>query len=968
TLSPKSGISFENGAQQIPYRYAGNTLTIPYQDIYIDEQTTSVATKTALGALDINGSFVGGAYTNFNDGGFTHTIAGDFGLKRDQTANLTGTFRFDGVNQNIAANVFRNVIFAGSGTKTNTTVSILAPGDGSYVTETVNNGLWKIMADLTINSGVSVDAANNAITASGNWFNTGVFSHTNTVTFNNSSLKQISGQFNNLILGPSGNSTLQLAGKLVLAGNLSLTANATMDFQNDTLEVKGNFTLTGFTLTYSNMGTLVFSGAGDQTINLDGTTERVLNNIVMKNGGTKTFSDYTSFTVNGNINIGSGTTFYAGGDVTATTWTVFGNWINNGGALIHNGTLNFNGIKKTIGPYFTSFSTLSLDGNSKTTLTSSIEVRSDLTITSSDTLDAGTGNTIEVKRHWTNSGWFETNNNNTVKFSGPSSQTLNSGGTGAGKQFYNVIVDKTVGRTATLSADMIILNDLTVLNGTFALATRKLTIGGNFSNSSTMTQSTTSTITFAAGSGTHSIAPGAFTFPGDVVFNQGATATYNMNENASFSRRVRLQSGLFSLNKQQVTFSDSLIIYNGAKALVNQSAVLKLNNSLTVENGGEIAIVGVSDTVATVTQAASTAYSFKVKSGGKIQARYYQFSFMNINGITLDLGSQVDAVNDFSDGIFSNGTSSGTYLTYLGTPGAAGVVNHIDTISNVTFNLISFGTNVSRTDASLTDTLLFYNYGGASGGENNDNDVNNLVRWATDAKIWLTSGTQDWHTDANWNPPGVPGPTENVIIPGTGNQPLISSSVAVKKLTIQAYGTVAFLANANLTINDDLLIEASGVLNATSTSDTIKIGGNMIVNGAYTSGSSSKLYFFGTGSVKIVDFNSYTPNDLIFDGVSRTWVLQQLLTVQRDFKILNGAVDVNNYQLSVVGNWQNNGQLIYRTGIVRFTGTNQSISGTNNEFYDLYLQGTGTKTLSSNLNVHRDVYFSSVTTILNAQT
>lgn len=113
------------------------------------------------------------------------------------------------------------------------------------------------------------------------------------------------------------------------------------------------------------------------------------------------------------------------------------------------------------------------NANTLTLSTNTFDVDNNLTITDG-TLDADVN--IEVGGNWTNNATFDPGTNE-VEFDGTS--TVTTGGTGAGKAFYDVELD---GTSATLAGDINIDNDFTMTSGTWDVSGTDydMYITGNF--------------------------------------------------------------------------------------------------------------------------------------------------------------------------------------------------------------------------------------------------------------------------------------------------------------------------------------------------------------------------------------------------------------------------------------------------------------------------------------------------------
>lgn len=93
-------------------------------------------------------------------------------------------------------------------------------------------------------------------------------------------------------------------------------------------------------------------------------------------------------------------------------------------------------------------------------------------------------------------------------------------------------------------------------------------------------------------------------------------------------------------------------------------------------------------------------------------------------------------------------------------------------------------------------------------------------------KTWTGAISTDWNTGSNWSPVGVPTPTDDVIIPDVGNDPVISTAAVAKSVTVQASGSL--INKSILTING---ATEQGILNNGTVSNTgsLIIGSTSIV-------------------------------------------------------------------------------------------------------------------------------------------
>lgn len=219
---------------------------------------------------------------------------------------------------------------------------------------------------------------------------------------------------------------------------------------------------------------------------------------------------------------------------------------------------------------------------------------------------------------------------------------------------------------------------------------------------------------------------------------------------------------------------------------------------------------------------------------------------------------------------------------------------------------------------------------------------------STNGGQWTGNVSNDWSTAANWCSGVVPLSTTNVVIPaGATRMPEISTSVTCNNLTIDAGATLT-----------------------TTATGTLNIGGTLTGNGTFTS--------LGT-----TNFNG-TAGQQTFSGVSQFYnltisnpsglLLPGLVTVNNNLTIAAGTLNLNNFNISVKGNWVNNSSaaaLTAGTTTVTFNGTTaQSIGGTfSTNFNNLSISGTAnTVSLLANINIAGDLSVTSGTFDLGAFT
>ena len=343
---------------------------------------------------------------------------------------------------------------------------------------------------------------------------------------------------------------------------------------NDAIDVEGDFALTNGTVNCNGKDQNV---AGNFTIDV-GTT--------YVKGGVLTFDGSTIFTDNASQNIGTVVIGLSPDDVTLAS-NLIADYI----------TIN--------------------DTDSFTTDGYDIDLTWNMTINGAGILDAtsGTGGTTSINMggNWNNniSGIF-TAGNSTVNFdfNNPSGvQAITSGGTGAGKAFYNLIASGT--SDISIVGDLEATGDLTNSSGDFRTNNYDLIVGGNLENAGTL-DTTASEDIYVGGSwtntGTFDAATGTVTFNGtgtqDLV--SGGDGFYNLTHSGTGDLRINddlavtgdlvNSAGKMDTNDtfNNITVTGDVTV-SGGELEIDPIATLITGGTLTVSGGTLDAVSGVLD-------------------------------------------------------------------------------------------------------------------------------------------------------------------------------------------------------------------------------------------------------------------------------------------------------------------------------------------------------------------------------------
>jgi len=187
-------------------------------------------------------------------------------------------------------------------------------------------------------------------------------------------------------------------------------------------------------------------------------------------------------------------------------------------------------------------------------------------------------------------------------------------------------------------------------------------------------------------------------------------------------------------------------------------------------------------------------------------------------------------------------------------------------------------------------------------------------------------------------------------------------------------GNATFIIAAPLTITNNYTLH-KGTFDLSSdggtTSLNLNVGNRLIVNGGILSGRASTItvgenwqisspgaFTCGTSTVNLISASgtkSITPGFSPFFNLNLntggTYRLSNNTVVNNNLSIVAGTLDVSlspSYNITVAGNWSNNGSFIPRIGTVTFNGTNQNLSkATGESFYNLVITNNTMITLVS---------------------
>ena len=888
----------------IPYTYSGTAVTLSSG---IGLTVVSGKTYAPGGTLSLSGSFT-------NNGTFTHG---------GSTVTFTGAATVKGSSGTTFYNLAKNAAGAltigdASASGLTITVSNAFTWTDNDDTVTVGNtqSVTFAIPAVTIPAGCTLaSTGDGAISCSGDFINNGTFTHGNgAVTLNASSGTQT--------VGGTANTTFY---------NLTLSGAGARVFGNDaaarTFTVVTTFAWSGGNLTVGHAGVadllnLTAAGAGgDMTVPSGCTLTTVGAAVVNLRGSSGT---------NG-INIPSGATLTLAAGGTSSV-ACGGNWTNNGTFTPNTSGVTFNGTSAQAvgGAAGTTF--YNLTKNTAQALTIGDASAAGLTITASnaftwtdndDTITVGNtravvfqvpavtipagctlvttnDGTLALRGNWDNGGTY-TPNQGTVKFNGTGAQTVTTGGSGAGKAFYNLYVDNTAG-TPGDAADVDtagavkVDGTLTINDGQFQPETGSdlaavtigaagilkpdssagITVSGDWANGGTFTANS-GTVTFDGATA----ASGALTGASGQFYSLAVTGSFtpgnnNLAATNSFSQTGGTYTGGSGSLTVAVSFSVSAGTFGGGSGTITVNGAFTQSGGAFTSTSGELVLAGVNNTSTTF---AITGGSFAHANG----TVHLKASTSNATDrvFTLNFSANPAFYNLRYGGVGNWATEAFTY-SLSGTPTVANELRFERDTADLEAMLCSGGT------INLSGSLVL-----------NNSTLCRLWSTSTSTTVVNVNGNaaQTYTTDGTSSMPSLTVNTTGSFAPTDGSKNLEALNFVLTAGTFTA-PSAEFILDGDLTYNGGTFTHSNGTLHfqkwapwAGNSTVTVNLNGSTVGLGSLRFGG------YGGSSTETVHYQLSAAGKFTVAGT---------LTIQAD-SITTGAgssgleyiyVDQGNVELS----------------------------------------------------------------------
>ncbi|MHA2389740.1 MAG: choice-of-anchor Q domain-containing protein, partial [Candidatus Hodarchaeales archaeon] len=339
----------------------------------------------------------------------------------------------------------------------------------------------------------------------------------------------------------------------------------------------------------------------------------------------------------------------------------------------------------------------------------------------------------------------------------------------------------------------------------------------------------------------------------------------------------------------------------------------------------------------------------------------YYVSNLDINSSTITVKNCIFQSDDSGNEMISGGNISYSLIN-----GGSGGDSYTDGGNNITSSP-SF-TDASGNDFTLSSSSPAIDAGTSTGAPSTD--ILGTTRSTPDMGCYefITpqwtggAGTTDWNTAGNWSTGVVPGSSNDITIPTTVTDPVITGSVSARNLTIESGGELTVSGSGSLSLSGDLDISGTITYTSSGSITLTKSGGTLSGTGSQTGAeyviSSGGSYTLNDdwsidninvnsgGSLDVATTKTLTTSSTLTNGGTLTCSGSGGLTIGGN-ATLSGSTTMGSGTLDVKGNYDNTGTFTSGTSTFKMSGTSAQTINSTNVSVTIPAAGTNTVTLLS---------------------
>jgi fibronectin-binding autotransporter adhesin len=784
---------------------------------------------------------------------------------------------------------------------------ILSNGtSGNTINLNYSSATITVIESLIQSGGANITAsgAGNLIVGNNYTYSSGTYTPaTSTFTYNGSTAQTIAAvPYYNLTLAKSsgvatvstattvnGNLTtttggeLDLQANMTVLGNVSIGTNTILDAEASSIQVGGNWTLTGTFVQGS--GTVTFNGTIDQNI-----SSTVFNNLIITKtsgiayaaGAISTDGDVTLQTgtldivtynlsrtsYGGTLTLGSGTTLKIGGASNAP-FNYATQTLDPASTVTYNGT-----VAQSVPDLAYGNLVFSNGGTNAKSISTAINVSGDLTINSGATL-SGNGNTISLSGNWVNNGTYNAASG-TLRLLG-TSKLLNGSNT-----FYNI----------------------TCLGSYSTVAGTTTTILGLFTNSGTFTQQ--SDIVY---------------FYGNLI-NTGTLTLYGVTNIMGQTTQTIANDGTLVAN------AASVVNYNGTVSTLSYSTSAPVFATVNINNTGGITVIQPWTVAVAMTVGAGASFNGgglahtilgNFTNNGTVTNNGGTFTFSPSTAVTINLGANFSSTGGVIFGGSGAITMAGSGVPSFGTvlisnTNAAGITPSSNWTATGEFTVQSgaiFHGGVSQT-LNLWDQIAVngsFDGGTSSVVLNGNGDISGVGNITFNNLIIdsVTAALNDFGITGNLTYNGTFDPTDYTItFSGTSASQVTGTSTPFYFNILEVAKTASSLTFLIDSYTYTLIqIDSGSTVHGTTT--TLNLEGDWNNNGTFSElPPTSTVNFLGSSpqtveGTSVTNFGNVIVNNTTGLTLASATVINGILTLTAGNVTSNGNLSQNLYYGAIAG-------------------------------------------------------------------